>query len=85
MLFQTSPSDGIVLHFGKVEGSAVEQVKGITYDMTTFLGPGHPRYHTPNNDNDLYQCVLYLGPGDYHCFHSPADWQVQLRRHFPGL
>jgi len=32
----------------------------------------------------LYQCVLYLAPGDYHCFHSPVDWQVTTRRHFPG-
>ncbi|XP_020910438.1 phosphatidylserine decarboxylase proenzyme, mitochondrial isoform X2 [Exaiptasia diaphana] len=82
----TSPSDGVVLHFGKVEGNEVEQVKGITYDMTTFLGPGHPHELdcTPKDKTCLYQCVLYLGPGDYHCFHSPADWEVKLRRHFPG-
>lgn len=22
--------------------------------------------------------------GDYHCFHSPAEWTVTYRRHFPG-
>jgi phosphatidylserine decarboxylase len=22
--------------------------------------------------------------GDYHHFHSPADWTVAARRHFPG-
>jgi len=27
---------------------------------------------------------LYLAPGDYHCFHSPVDWVVETRRHFPG-
>lgn len=32
----------------------------------------------------LYHCVLYLAPGDYHGFHSPADWSVAVRRHFPG-
>ena len=32
----------------------------------------------------LYQCVLYLAPGDYHRFHSPVPWTVRLRRHFPG-
>ena len=22
--------------------------------------------------------------GDYHCFHSPVEWTVKFRRHFPG-
>ncbi|XP_061150111.1 phosphatidylserine decarboxylase proenzyme, mitochondrial [Syngnathus typhle] len=35
-------------------------------------------------DNDLFHVVVYLAPGDYHCFHSPADWTVALRRHFTG-
>jgi len=34
--------------------------------------------------NSLYQCIVYLAPGDYHHFHSPADWTVYARRHFPG-
>uniref|UniRef100_A0A2P2I362 Phosphatidylserine decarboxylase proenzyme, mitochondrial n=2 Tax=Hirondellea gigas TaxID=1518452 RepID=A0A2P2I362_9CRUS len=34
--------------------------------------------------NDLYQVVVYLAPGDYHRFHSPAEWSVSFRRHFPG-
>ncbi|UYV77706.1 PISD [Cordylochernes scorpioides] len=32
----------------------------------------------------LYHCVIYLAPGDYHRFHSPVDWTVTARRHFPG-
>jgi len=32
----------------------------------------------------LFHCVLYLAPGDYHRIHSPIDWSVAERRHFPG-
>lgn len=34
-----SPCDGRILHFGKVENSLLEQVKGVTYSLKTFLGP----------------------------------------------
>lgn len=34
--------------------------------------------------NKLFHCVVYLAPGDYHRFHSPAKWTINYRRHFPG-
>ena len=34
--------------------------------------------------NRLFFCVIYLAPGDYHRFHSPVPWVVELRRHFRG-
>ncbi|XP_049460858.1 phosphatidylserine decarboxylase proenzyme, mitochondrial isoform X2 [Epinephelus fuscoguttatus] len=92
-----SPADGKILHFGRVKNSEVEQVKGVTYSLENFLGPQKRRGNdsSPSSssfkdnllsspENDLFHMVVYLAPGDYHCFHSPTDWRVELRRHFPG-
>ncbi|CAG2167544.1 unnamed protein product [Oppiella nova] len=95
-----SPADGTVLHFGRITNGRVEQVKGITYSLSKFLGPQNT-YQTPTptlyeyqqnllqhntgaNQTALYSCVIYLSPGDYHRFHSPAQWSVDFRRHFAG-
>ncbi|XP_032802825.1 phosphatidylserine decarboxylase proenzyme, mitochondrial-like isoform X3 [Petromyzon marinus] len=34
-----SPADGKILHFGRVRNNEVEQVKGVTYSLESFLGP----------------------------------------------
>uniref|UniRef100_A0A2K6A407 Phosphatidylserine decarboxylase proenzyme, mitochondrial n=1 Tax=Mandrillus leucophaeus TaxID=9568 RepID=A0A2K6A407_MANLE len=95
-----SPSDGKILNFGQVKNCEVEQVKGVTYSLESFLGPRTYTEDLPfppaascdsfknqlvtRKGNELYHCVIYLAPGDYHCFHSPTDWTVSHRRHFPG-
>uniref|UniRef100_A0A6M2DZ83 Phosphatidylserine decarboxylase proenzyme, mitochondrial n=1 Tax=Xenopsylla cheopis TaxID=163159 RepID=A0A6M2DZ83_XENCH len=40
--------------------------------------------HSRDGSSSLYQCVIYLAPGDYHRFHSPAVWNPVFRRHVPG-
>ncbi|BHF72963.1 phosphatidylserine decarboxylase activity [Sparganum proliferum] len=86
----TSPADGTVLYTGPVDETTNQlfQVKGVNYSMSEFLGPTEA-FLTPGEIRKkkklgLYQCVIYLGPGDYHRFHTPADWTITTRRHFPG-
>nr|XP_061800621.1 phosphatidylserine decarboxylase proenzyme, mitochondrial-like [Nerophis lumbriciformis] len=94
------PADGKIVHLGRVLASEVEQVKGVTYSLEHFLGPRDGCSHGSSEatssrpsfrdgllsspDNELFHVVVYLAPGDYHRFHSPADWTVELRRHFTG-
>jgi phosphatidylserine decarboxylase len=66
-------------------------VKGMTYSLEEFLYGAagglideESKKMSQRIKNNLYQITVYLAPGDYHCFHSPTDWKVQLRRHFPG-
>ncbi|CAH8541970.1 unnamed protein product [Dicrocoelium dendriticum] len=87
-----SPADGKILHIGSVDRvhPVLEQVKGINYSLREFLGPvsfdmDHARSDSrQKNSLRLYQCVIYLGPGDCHRFFNPTDWTVLVRRHFPG-
>ena len=86
------PCDGKVLHFGKVheDNDLIEQVKGVQYSLSAFLGPGLLQRQSPpdpkslKSATDLYHVVIYLGPGDNHHFYSPADWSLGQTRHIPG-
>ncbi|XP_026516868.1 phosphatidylserine decarboxylase proenzyme, mitochondrial-like [Terrapene carolina triunguis] len=86
-----SPADGCIVHLGQVRRSRLEQVKGVTYSLESFLGPqdwredgGRDLSPWWRRGHRLYQCIIYLAPGDYHRFHSPTDWHIRHRRHFPG-
>lgn len=75
-----SPVDGRVAQFGKVDDSnSLVQAKGITYPVDVFLHSSEMAKH-----KNLYYCVMYLAPGDYHRFHSPAKWSCSERIHVHG-
>eukprot|EP00096_Caligus_rogercresseyi_P015064 TRINITY_DN7521_c0_g1_i1.p1 TRINITY_DN7521_c0_g1~~TRINITY_DN7521_c0_g1_i1.p1 ORF type:complete len:299 (-),score=35.14 TRINITY_DN7521_c0_g1_i1:230-1018(-) len=71
-----SPCDGKVLHLAKFSDSNFS-VKGISFSLQSFLG-------LETIPKTLYICTIYLAPGDYHRFHSPADWNIHSRSHFSG-
>jgi len=48
------------------------------------VSPHHAQLLSCGGSTQLYESTIYLSPGDYHRFHSPADWTVLMRRHFPG-
>lgn len=73
----------------------IEQVKGVTYKLERFLGStsmaeiedvaaADMQSESTQLERCLYHIIIYLAPGDYHHFHSPTDWTVNTRRHFPG-
>lgn len=94
-----SPADGTTTFCGSFQGGFLQQVKGVHYSLPYFLGlKSHQSssllhgsvqepselLHNKNGTTALYQHVVYLGPGDYHRFHSPVEWTVDFYRHFPG-
>ena len=55
-----------------------------TFQLFTSDDAQYEKNIIKNPDTCLYHCVIYLAPGDYHRFHSPSDWTIFYRRHFPG-
>ena len=82
-----SPADGQILAYGKLDdttGLFPEQIKGVRYPLEKFLGKESITLDF-GNGKSLYYCTIYLAPGSYHRFHSPAnDFKVKSVERVPG-
>lgn len=84
-----SGTDGKILHFGKVhfdEAGSVfpEQVKGSLYKLSELIGLDAAQSFAKSKNRTIYYCTVYLAPGDYHRFHSPAQIKVDSVVPFSG-
>lgn len=79
-----SPVDGQVMTCGVIDSpnARVEQVKGATYSVRSFLGLDPVEY--AGSSSVVQYVVLYLSPGDYHRIHSPCEVKFSQGRHFCG-
>lgn len=85
------PADSRVLSISEISSDSSLIVKSLHYSLGEFL-TGYPIRLTGeelaalkrNPENSLYQVILYLAPGDYHRFHSPADFEVVNREKLGG-
>jgi phosphatidylserine decarboxylase len=84
-----SPCDGEILANGLV--TSVENlninIKGIPYTIKDLFQLN--QYEIENlqekhTESSLFYVCIYLNPGNYHHFHSPAKWKINERRHITG-
>ena len=86
----TSPCDGRVLSFGKINSfDELVIVKKTVYKFTDFIfgAKSDPKtnYEIPNLDQKNYYFIcIYLSPSDIHRFYSPTNLRIKQRIHIPG-
>lgn len=76
-----SPVDGTLRNYGVITDGRLEQIKGKSYTVASFLGDATcaKRY-----DNGAF-FNLYLSPQDYHHVHAPVDGAIVRSVHIPGM
>jgi len=82
-----SPADARILALGSVSDPKNQRVPQVEVKGTTFSLPGllgtDPFVGLEPGRTIMY-VALHLGPGDYHRFHSPAQFTIFRGRRFAG-
>ena len=73
---RTGPEQDQAVHWSLIQIALYEVLQRQRYCSSLLKDP---------EANELFYSVIYLAPGDYHRFHSPCDFKVTFRRHFPGI
>jgi phosphatidylserine decarboxylase len=81
-----------VLSCSEVTASQCLLIKGLTYSLPELLfsdlidlkGETIHSFLKRKDSNKIYQIVIYLAPGNYHRFHSPADIKILKTLSIPG-
>ncbi|CAF0925205.1 unnamed protein product [Didymodactylos carnosus] len=83
-----SPCDGEVLETGLVTSDQLNIViKGVPYTIKDLFQLDKNEFNrllAKQIKSSLFYCCIYLNPGNYHHFHSPASWTISERRHITG-
>ncbi len=75
-----SPSDGIVVSHGDIDGDVILQAKGYPYTLTELI----PDQHIRNRYINGRYITLRLTSTMYHRFHAPADCSLRRVIFIPG-
>uniref|UniRef100_A0A7S4FDZ2 phosphatidylserine decarboxylase n=1 Tax=Eutreptiella gymnastica TaxID=73025 RepID=A0A7S4FDZ2_9EUGL len=79
-----SPADGVVLQCGVVGQEGELCIKGVPYDEREFVQEDASIPAPLQRGTQRLFCIIYLAPGDYHRFHSPATWRLCSYTHISG-
>ncbi len=77
----SSPCDGRISQFGKIEHATLIQAKGKYFTVDEFLTPACQNRALFKNGNF---CTIYLSPRDYHRIHMAYDAQLIEMIYVPG-
>ena len=73
----SSPADGILSEFGKIENNTLIQAKGKNFSLKALIADS-----SDTNFTDF--ATIYLSPKDYHRVHMPIDGRLKKMVYIPG-